>query len=153
MTLRSPRVLLFAASLACLGAHASNQAPLPTSGAQETASITIYRAKTFVGSLVGHKVTVNGAFAGKLRPGTYTVVDVPAGNHTVCIFGGRLCAEPIAAEPGKSYFIVDTSDATNKGGGGHEFSIYLVQVAKADVPEEFSGYKLVEAKPLPATEQ
>lgn len=152
MSIRSRCVMLLSASLACQAALGATQAPLPAAGTPETASITIYRAKTFVGSLVGHKVTVNGAFASKLKPGTYTVVDVPAGSYTVCIFGGRLCADPIAAEAGKTYFIVDTSDARNTGGGGHEFSIYLHPIGEADVPEEFSGYKRVEAKPLPFTD-
>jgi hypothetical protein len=138
MPLRFPFLAL--AFLLATSAQAE-QAPV---GSDARATLVFYRTPGWVGSAIRHVVMVNGQRAAKLRSKSYTTLSLAPGRYTVCIFGDELCVEPFEVVAGETYYIRDTSDARNAGGGNHVFSIYLGRVDSKMGRAQSAGLKRVE---------
>jgi hypothetical protein len=142
MALRFP--LLALAIFLAFFLSTSAQAEQPPVGSDARATLVFYRTPGWVGSAVRHVVMVNGQRAAKLRSKSYTTLSLAPGRYTVCIFGDELCVEPFEVVAGETYYIRDTSDARNAGGGNHVFSIYLSQVDSKTGRAQSAGLKRVE---------
>jgi hypothetical protein len=139
MIIKLAATILIATLCNITSAHAESSPEQPPSSDQNSVSITIYRARGFVGSLVSYPVTINGVRVAKLKPGMYTSVSVDPGVYTVCVFGTRFCVDPKTLVAGASYFVRNST-----GSDGGAFYAALDVAEHDEAVTEFADFKFKE---------
>lgn len=111
----------------------------PAGAGAAMAHLVVFRDNEFIGSLVGHRITVNGRRLGNLYVKTFLAVDLPPGEYTICNFGDEGCIE-VSLQAGASHYLRDRADGGYSNGAVHS-SFWLEEVAADGAPDRYKDYR------------